>query len=133
MLQLGGCADLLEERKWHCFTKRRACDVTASNLSPTAHRTITQILQLSSWISKRITTDNTNLHCQYRPRQMICARHVFRCFKWLERIGDKVTGAAGPFFVGFAVLLLSTGIICFCEFPVSRTATHAAVLTRRHS
>ncbi|KIM80330.1 hypothetical protein PILCRDRAFT_97949 [Piloderma croceum F 1598] len=46
---------------------------------------------------------------------MICARYIFRCFKWLERLGDKVTGAAGPFFVGFAVLLLSTGTISFFD------------------
>jgi len=30
-------------------------------------------------------------------------------------MGDKVTGAAGPFFVGFAVILLSTGTICFFD------------------
>jgi palmitoyltransferase len=53
---------------------------------------------------------------------MICARYIFRCFKWLERLGDKVTGAAGPFFVGFAVILLSTGTICFCEFLLSGSA-----------
>ncbi|KAF5346618.1 hypothetical protein D9757_011442 [Collybiopsis confluens] len=44
---------------------------------------------------------------------MICSKTVFRCFKALERLGDRVTGAAGPFFVGFAVTLISAGTICF--------------------
>ncbi|KAH7903924.1 DHHC palmitoyltransferase-domain-containing protein [Hygrophoropsis aurantiaca] len=44
---------------------------------------------------------------------MICARQVFRCCKWLERMGDRLTGAAGPFFVGLAVVLTSLGAICF--------------------
>ncbi|KIJ60372.1 glycosyltransferase family 2 protein [Hydnomerulius pinastri MD-312] len=38
---------------------------------------------------------------------------VFRCFKWLERAGDRVTGAAGPYFVGLAVILISLGTISF--------------------
>ncbi|KAI0925493.1 hypothetical protein AcV5_008215 [Taiwanofungus camphoratus] len=46
---------------------------------------------------------------------MICARQVFRCFKWLERLGDKFTGAAGPVFVFLAVVLLSVGTFCFFE------------------
>ncbi|KAG1750279.1 hypothetical protein EDB19DRAFT_1679480 [Suillus lakei] len=44
---------------------------------------------------------------------MICARHVFRCFKWLERAGDRVTGAAGPYFVGLAVILQAIGAVSF--------------------
>ncbi|KDQ52698.1 hypothetical protein JAAARDRAFT_183961 [Jaapia argillacea MUCL 33604] len=44
---------------------------------------------------------------------MTCARTVFRCFKWLERLGDKVTGAAGPLFIFLAIVLISTGTICF--------------------
>ena len=47
---------------------------------------------------------------------MFCSKFVFRCFKTLERFGDRITGAAGPYFVGFAVILISTGTICFCEF-----------------
>ena len=43
-------------------------------------------------------------------------RGVFRCFKWLERVGDRITGAAGPVFVALAVILLSLGAFCFCEF-----------------
>ncbi|KAF7794764.1 hypothetical protein EIP86_005902 [Pleurotus ostreatoroseus] len=31
-------------------------------------------------------------------KPMICAKYVFRCFKWLERAGDALTGAAGPLF-----------------------------------
>ncbi|KAF9457954.1 DHHC palmitoyltransferase-domain-containing protein [Collybia nuda] len=44
-----------------------------------------------------------------------CSRTVFRCFKALERFGDRVTGAAGPFFVGLAVLLIGAGTVCFFE------------------
>ncbi|KAJ7048655.1 DHHC palmitoyltransferase-domain-containing protein [Mycena amicta] len=44
---------------------------------------------------------------------MICARTVFRCFKALERLADRLTGAAGPFFVTFAVLLTGLGTACF--------------------
>jgi hypothetical protein len=46
---------------------------------------------------------------------MMCSRVVFRCFKALERLGDRITGAAGPFFVAFAVILISLGTVCFCQ------------------
>ncbi|OBZ66166.1 putative palmitoyltransferase ZDHHC16 [Grifola frondosa] len=46
---------------------------------------------------------------------MIYAKQVFRCFKWLERLGDRLTGAAGPVFVSLAVILLSIGVVCFFE------------------
>lgn len=46
---------------------------------------------------------------------MICAKRVFSCFKTLERWGDKVTGAAGPFFVALAVILITLGTICFFD------------------
>lgn len=46
---------------------------------------------------------------------MICARTVFRCFKTLERWGNKITGAAGPYFVALAVFLISSGILCFFD------------------
>ncbi|TFK83738.1 hypothetical protein K466DRAFT_497900 [Polyporus arcularius HHB13444] len=42
-------------------------------------------------------------------------RGVFRCFKWLERLGDRITGAAGPVFVALAIVLLSLGAVCFFE------------------
>ncbi len=45
---------------------------------------------------------------------MICAKRVFRCFKTVERWGNYITGAAGPFFVGLAVILMSMGTVCFC-------------------
>ena len=48
-------------------------------------------------------------------KPMICAKYVFRCFKWLERAGDALTGAAGPLFVFLAVILLSVGAFCFCK------------------
>ncbi|KAI0819261.1 DHHC palmitoyltransferase-domain-containing protein [Trametes gibbosa] len=44
-----------------------------------------------------------------------CAKYVFRCFKCLERAGDRLTGAAGPVFVTLAVVLLSVGVFCFFE------------------
>ena len=40
---------------------------------------------------------------------------LFRCFKALERLGDRITGAAGPFFVAFAVILISLGTVCFFD------------------
>ncbi|KAJ7625220.1 zf-DHHC-domain-containing protein [Mycena rosella] len=46
---------------------------------------------------------------------MICSRTVFRCFKALERLGDRITGAAGPYFVAFAVILISLGVVCFFD------------------
>ncbi|KAK7682474.1 hypothetical protein QCA50_014274 [Cerrena zonata] len=46
---------------------------------------------------------------------MICAQRVFQCCKWLERLGDKLTGAAGPVFVFLAVVLISTGTVSFFD------------------
>jgi len=46
---------------------------------------------------------------------MICAKQVFRCFKWVERAGDALTGAAGPVFIFLAVVLLSVGAVCFFD------------------
>ncbi|KAH6913511.1 DHHC palmitoyltransferase-domain-containing protein [Coprinopsis sp. MPI-PUGE-AT-0042] len=46
---------------------------------------------------------------------MFCAKRVFRCFKALERFGNRLTGAAGPYFVGLAVILLWSGTICFFD------------------
>ncbi|KZT67918.1 zf-DHHC-domain-containing protein [Daedalea quercina L-15889] len=46
---------------------------------------------------------------------MICARQVFLCFRAIERVGDKITGAAGPVFVTLGVVLLSIGAACFFE------------------
>ncbi|KAF4596187.1 hypothetical protein EYR38_007562 [Pleurotus pulmonarius] len=46
---------------------------------------------------------------------MTCSRAVFRCFKSLERLGDRITGAAGPYFVGLAVILIGIGTICFFD------------------
>ncbi|KAJ3493710.1 hypothetical protein NLJ89_g10956 [Agrocybe chaxingu] len=44
---------------------------------------------------------------------MICAKRVFRCFKTLERWGNYITGAAGPYFVALAVILIAIGVVCF--------------------
>ncbi|KAJ7082361.1 DHHC palmitoyltransferase-domain-containing protein [Mycena belliarum] len=46
---------------------------------------------------------------------MICSRTVFRCFKALERLGDRITGAAGPYFVAFAIALIGLGTVCFFD------------------
>ncbi|KAF9444856.1 zf-DHHC-domain-containing protein [Macrolepiota fuliginosa MF-IS2] len=46
---------------------------------------------------------------------MICAQRVFRCFRALERLGDRITGAAGPYFVALAIILTSTGTVCFFD------------------
>ena len=71
---------------------------------------------------------------------MICARAVFRCFRRLERWADRITGAAGPYFVGFAVILISAGALCFCTFfifccgpqlntsPQSRSSCHLCLI-----
>jgi hypothetical protein len=40
-------------------------------------------------------------------------RFVFACFKRIERCGDWVTGAAGPFFVAAATVLFILGTLCF--------------------
>nr|GAT46352.1 Zf-DHHC-domain-containing protein [Mycena chlorophos] len=44
---------------------------------------------------------------------MLGPRFVFRCFKTLERWGDRIAGSAGPFFVALAVLLTGMGTVCF--------------------
>ncbi|KIJ52373.1 hypothetical protein M422DRAFT_25993 [Sphaerobolus stellatus SS14] len=44
-----------------------------------------------------------------------CTRVVFRCFKCLERAADRITGAAGPFFITIAYVLLSIGTFAFFE------------------
>ncbi|KAI0272925.1 zf-DHHC-domain-containing protein [Russula aff. rugulosa BPL654] len=40
---------------------------------------------------------------------------VFTCFKHIERCADKVTGAAGPLFIGVAILLFVIGTLCFLD------------------
>jgi hypothetical protein len=42
-----------------------------------------------------------------------CPRFVFACFKRIEHWGDRLTGAAGPFFVAIAALLFILGTLCF--------------------
>jgi len=46
---------------------------------------------------------------------MPCPRphFVFACFKRIERCGDWITGAAGPFFVAAATVLFVLGTLCF--------------------
>ncbi|QRV91259.1 DHHC palmitoyltransferase [Ceratobasidium sp. AG-Ba] len=44
-----------------------------------------------------------------------CNGQVVKCFKCMERAADKLTGIAGPFFVGFACLLMGSGVLIFFE------------------
>jgi hypothetical protein len=62
---------------------------------------------------------------------------VFTCFKHIERCADKVTGAAGPLFIGVAILLFVIGTLCFrmslivqCR-PINRNLTQP--FSRCHS
>ena len=49
---------------------------------------------------------------------------VLTCFKRIERCGDKVTGAAGPLFVGIAILLFVLGTLCFRMSLIVLALTH---------
>ena len=40
----------------------------------------------------------------------VLSGRVFRCFKTLERLGDKITGFAGPWFVALAWILSKPGV-----------------------
>lgn len=53
---------------------------------------------------------------------MICARRVFRCFRRLERFADRITGAAGPWFVALAIILISLGSLSFCKLTLAFTS-----------
>ncbi|KIY66742.1 zf-DHHC-domain-containing protein [Cylindrobasidium torrendii FP15055 ss-10] len=44
---------------------------------------------------------------------MICHAFTVRCFKRLERWADRITGAAGPFFIAFACAGIFTGLFAF--------------------
>ena len=57
----------------------------------------------------------------------VLSGRVFRCFKTLERLGDKITGFAGPWFVALAWILLSYGVLCFLDVVLPTLA--APVLT----
>lgn len=63
---------------------------------------------------------NTCSHCGTNPALCTmlrwCNLQVVKCFKCMERAADAVTGVAGPFFVGFACLLISVGVVIFCKF-----------------
>lgn len=60
------------------------------------------------------------------------SRAVFKCFKWLERQGDRITGAAGPYFVGGAVILIGMGVVCFCEqFNIVSTISSSDIVRSR--
>lgn len=56
---------------------------------------------------------------------MACVRHVFRCFRWVEHVGDRITGAAGPYFVGLAIILISLGTLSFCAYAYSLNSSLA--------
>lgn len=44
-----------------------------------------------------------------------CSATVIRCFKNVEAFADWLTGAAGPFFVGFCWSLIVLGGVAFCK------------------
>ena len=46
--------------------------------------------------------------------RMFCARQVFRCFKYVEKLGERLVGAVGPYFVATALSMISVGVVCFC-------------------
>ncbi|KIY50472.1 hypothetical protein FISHEDRAFT_64693 [Fistulina hepatica ATCC 64428] len=46
---------------------------------------------------------------------VICSQRVFRCFRTFERLGDKITGYAGPWFVALANCLILCGLACFFD------------------
>jgi palmitoyltransferase len=54
---------------------------------------------------------------------MFCARQVFRCFKSIENLGERLVGTIGPYFVGTAALLITVGAVCFCTSGSPPTPT----------
>ena len=80
---------------------------------------------------------------------MFFARQVFRCFRFVEKLGERLLGAVGPYFVATAVVLLSVGVFCFCtlgppqsfacslfiefEFVYSRSYMANAILPFAHN
>ncbi|TFK71937.1 zf-DHHC-domain-containing protein [Pluteus cervinus] len=46
---------------------------------------------------------------------MYCSKTVFRCFRRIERFGDRVTGAAGRYFVIIAAVLIGLGTFTFFD------------------
>ena len=63
-----------------------------------------------------------------------CPRFVFACFKRVERWGDRLTGAAGPFFVAIATLLFVVGTLCFRRFSfLFLIPNQSFVFSRCHS
>lgn len=43
---------------------------------------------------------------------------VIRCFKRLEHAADRLTGAAGPVFIGLAWILTILGGFAFCKLSL---------------
>ncbi|KAJ7818581.1 hypothetical protein B0H14DRAFT_3473657 [Mycena olivaceomarginata] len=54
------------------------------------------------------------------------------CFKALERLGDRITGAAGPFSVAFAVILISLGTSHVAAHLWPNMRSHAPNLRMYH-
>lgn len=68
-----------------------------------------------------VLEDESHLDPDHRHRtnqpgtaEMFCARQVFRCFKFVEKLGERLLGAVGPYFVATALSLISVGTVCFC-------------------
>lgn len=64
---------------------------------------------------------------------MFCARLVFRCFRSVEKLGERLVGAVGPYFVATAVALISLGVVCFCTSRPVHNNLAAGVLKCVHS
>jgi hypothetical protein len=68
----------------------------------------------SKLASHHLTKNNVVLCCSLRAIMPgTRPRFIFACFKRIERCGDWLTGAAGPFFVAAATLLFVLGTLSF--------------------
>lgn len=47
-----------------------------------------------------------------------CSRFVFKSFKKFERLADKITGKAGPFFIALALILIVTCAFTFFDVRI---------------
>lgn len=72
---------------------------------------------------KSFNRPKLNLNRQGTGR-MFLARLVFRSFRSFEKLGESLLGAVGPYFVATAVVLISTGTVCFCASCPPLTFSH---------
>jgi hypothetical protein len=94
------------------LAERMKVDEVAGHYSAVASGTTGCVVFLP-WLRRRVALSDT-------VAAMFCSDTVFSCFKAIERFADRVTGAAGPFFVGLAVVLISSSVIAFCKQPLAQ-------------